>query len=233
MKTVSESDVRDLLRDLSEAAPPFPALRTDTEPTTVARGRGRWIMAAAGVAVIGGLGPALLTWTTGDDDSRRSEKPGVAEPGSASPSPRPELASNDEVRAVAERLNLPDSPGYGKVAVDLKARQVRVFWNGTPPQAVTDSVGVQPNGVLVVLFKTRYSTADLDAAGAKVLTDGRRPGAVPVSYTSRTDNLSGIKVGIAAADMPQDLTELKQHLEEVAGVPVTIEEGGPVEPLTP
>lgn len=162
----------------------------------------------------------------------------TAEPG-GQPSAPPtgdrltELQAMDQVRDLADTVQLYKEPGYGKVAVDHDQREVHVYWKGTLPEGVAKQLGTHPNGVTVTLTPTTFSDAELTAAGVKILTAGYG-GGVPVNGVSRSPDMSGVIAKIAPAELarrgaanaqPEGHKSLDQDLTAIAGVPVTIQEG--------
>jgi hypothetical protein len=231
----SESEIKAMLNDLADQAPTFVGLqpedRVQTHPTKPKSHPGLLVAAAAAIAGIAVLGSTIALLNSGPPEKNDPDTPAAASDGpeSTPPTPRPELASRDQVRAVANRLNLYEEPGYGKVAIDFKTSEVRVYWKGTPPAEITDAVQLQPDGVIVSLIAVEYSANELEVAGNKVFADARKPGRVPITHVQPQDDLSGIRVGIAPEDMPADPEPLRLQLEEVTGgVPVTIEEGSSI-----
>ncbi len=152
-----------------------------------------------------------------------------------------QLTSNDEVRDVAATVDLYKSPGYGKVTVDLGAREVHVFWKGVPPEEVSKQLGEQENGVKVTLTSTVYSAADLAAAGETLLVSGLGKGGIPVNGVSRTPDMSGLIAEILPSDLASagaaspsssGRSALDASLSQTAGVPVNATEGLGVSPTT-
>jgi hypothetical protein len=233
MQLESDDAVRRALQDLAHEAPAYQD-RSAGSGTQLTAGHGNrsWLLAAATAAVIAVIvvpvGVYLAT-TTNDGSSPQvveSVGEGTREP---TPTPRPELATADKVRAVGQQLQKADGePGFGKVVLDIPARTVTVFWDGEPPPSVTavrDDAAAA--GVTVVIVEAQFSTDELVAASNRILNDSRS-----VTHVRPNDDLSGLVVGYLPEDLPsspEDIDALVDHLEEVSGgIPVEIEEGSPV-----
>ncbi|WP_418060888.1 hypothetical protein [Pimelobacter simplex] len=248
MSRITEAEVRRRFRDLASQAPTFDVSQIDARsvldqsPVSVVKeregsaGHGRrrvprsaWIVAAAAAAAaVIGIGP-LLGALSADERPVRDGR--AAESGAPDPTQPsgPSLASDDQVRAVADSLMLEQAAGFGKVAIDLEQREVYVYWHGTPPPPVVDAVAQRPHGVRVILVPVAYTADQINAAGARILADGRLPGSVRIAHTAPTETLDGIEVGIVAKNLPTDPSardDLQRHLEEVSGgIPVSIVPG--------
>lgn len=242
MTPLDEREVSRRLRDLADQAPPFAGLPAARTARPQRRASGGWVLAAAAVVAVLAIVPAVVT-LGGPEDGDDARAPSFAEsttgdgPTSPSaPSTRPGQASNDEVRAVGQDLDRTGDPNFGKVVLDLKARQVAVYWKGTPPDDIADQEGLQTNGVMVRIVEAAYSARELEQAGERVLDDGRTPSGVRVAHVRPASDLSGVLVGYAPENMPtaDEKETLLQRLEQVTGgIPVEIEPGMPDVGLVP
>lgn len=167
----------------------------------------------------------------------------AASPSTAEPGPAPEIITNpdpaevaiDEVRAAGDAVSLYKEPGFGKVTLDLDAREVRVFWKGTPPTEVSSRVGVDDNGVTTTLVPTEYSDAELLEAAEDLMYAGLEAEGTPISFVSQFPDLSGLTAAIRprilakseARDATASDTGLEEKLEDIAGVPVETKTGLP------
>lgn len=239
MASLDEQEIRRRLQDLGEQAPPFEGVPFAQGATTTARAGSRsslpWMLAAVAVVAVLAVVP-LMTGGLGIGGNEEAppvgESPTVSDTDASTtpdlPTPRPELASNDEVRAVGQGLDRTGDAGFGKVVLDLKARHVTLYWKGVPPDDITSQEGTHANGVTVSIQAAPYSALELEAAGERVLDDGRAPGGVRVAHVRFAPDLSGLLVGYTPENMPQagKLDTLRDHPETVTGgIPVEIEEG--------
>jgi hypothetical protein len=228
-ETDVEAKLSAALRHVADGAPRYsPGVVKSNSATaglTASRDRhrrGTGLLAAAAVlAVIGG--GAWATATLNDHHVPAEQAPAAPlENDDPTSSPVP-LGSADEVREMADRLSLYKEVGFGKVTVDLDAREVRVYWKGEPPRRVREAVGDPASRVRVVLVPVDYSEVELLAAARKVMTFSRLQLGVRVSRVSQAPDLSGLVVAVPSADFPGTDAErelLRATFEQIAGVPV-------------
>jgi hypothetical protein len=141
----------------------------------------------------------------------------------------------DQVRDAAATVSLYKEPGFGKVTVDLDAREVDVHWKGDPPEAVTNALGRNENGVVVRMIPVKYSDAELLAAAERIMYASLEPGAIRISSVSRFPDMAGLtakysprRIAEARSAAIATGTTLSAELTGLAGVPVTTAEGLPV-----
>lgn len=163
--------------------------------------------------------------------------PSSAEPGRTDPSPSadPVLIAMDEVREAAEPLaDLYDQPGFGRVTLDFDTREVHVAWHGTPPAAVTDSEGVNADGVQVIIESVPFSDRDLTSKAVMLVELGRLPGGIPVEVVTKNSDMSGLVAEVPAVGVEAigTLHEVAKKLTTLTGVSVDVQIGEGLFPQT-
>lgn len=232
MPPTQESRLAQVLRQIADEAPPFEAHAANYLTNSGARKVHLVIGSAAAVVAIAGAGYAVSTYWSPEPTSPRhspvSSSDGTST--SASPAPRPELGSRDEVRdAAAPLAGLYGAPGFGSVALDFDTRTVTVRWKGTPPTEVTEAVGTDENGVHVELRSAANSDAELSDAAQRVADSGSQF-EIEVNYVTKAEDLSGIVVYISERDSRgHDLETLSESLARVAEVSVDVRVGEEVD----
>jgi hypothetical protein len=140
----------------------------------------------------------------------------------------------DEVMAVQERLGGtadrigelaegPDGAGFGAIAYDLPAAQIRLYWKGALPASVSSLLG-QDTAAPVAVLPAAYTAAELDAEVARITVQppaGLLPSSTVVTGAAPEPDASGVHVFVngSAADgsaLP---------VVRAASVPVTVEGG--------
>ena len=138
-------------------------------------------------------------------------------------------ADQDAVGRVAASLGIDHEggdvpPGAGHLANDPRGLRVLVWWKGEPPGRVQRRLGMDGDGVRVVLFPAAYSLAELRAAQDRVFAASRRGDLPRVTMSGDHPGIEGIQVGVdPAAVSGRSLVELTAKFEAVARVPVTLE----------
>jgi V8-like Glu-specific endopeptidase len=164
-----------------------------------------------------------------------SAGPSSADSESTDPAADPELAALDQVHEISEPLSrLYDAPGFGKVVLDTGARTVEVWWHGTPPKEVTEALGVQANGVTVVLREAVLSDAELNRDAQRLMDRNRAAGEAIVDYMLKSPDLSGLTAIVepghlrsarSARRAARDGETLEEAFSVRAGVPVDVVAG--------
>lgn len=127
-------------------------------------------------------------------------------------------------RLANQLVKLEDEPGYGRISVDYDTHTVTVLWNGTLPDTVRTVLAGASSDVTTIIRHARYSLQVLVAAEGRVVR-ASQAGRWNRSIVSAapTADFAGLAVeSTDPASVP--LAELRQ----VAGVPVTLEQGGAV-----
>jgi hypothetical protein len=127
---------------------------------------------------------------------------------------------------VADPLaGLYDKQGFGKVALDFSAREVRVWWKGTPPPEVLSAEGMSASGVRVLVLPAPFSDSELKAAAQRI-ADGAAAMGLTANMVAQADDLSGLIAYLSANDLKsRDVTALGLELARIAKVPVDVKEG--------
>jgi hypothetical protein len=126
-------------------------------------------------------------------------------------------------------------PGFGKVTLDYSTSSVEIFWHGTPPLDVAKLDGSMVDGVLLSIVPTKYSDAQLVAAGEQVFaSETKSDGTTDVVATLPNEDLSGLIVEVLrdskAAATPAQAAE--RYAAQV-GLPVEVHlADGPIVPTT-
>jgi len=218
------------LKAIADEAPSFPGL--PTVPVDPPRSRRRWAPLTAAAAVAAIIAGAYATGLAPKASHQQQLPPAGAGPAAAdgsssTPTPLPNLASKDEVRAVADPLaGLYDRAGFGRVSLDFSTREVQVWWKGTPPAEVSEASGVNADGVRVVVIQATYSDHELRAAAQRV-ADAAGALDVRINTIGQTQNLSGLVVYVDEMDLRHhDSQALSAQLSGLAQVPVSLVVGG-------
>ena len=215
---------------LADEAPSFPGLPTVAMDSP--RRRGPWAPLTAAAAVAAIIAGAYATGLTQKASHQQQLPPAgsgqaAAEGSSSTPAPLPNLASKDEVRAVADPLaGLYDMAGFGKVSLDFSTREVHVWWKGTPPAEVSEASGVNADGVRLVVIQATYSDQELRAA-AQMVADAAGALDVRINTIGQAQDLSGLVVYVNEMDLRHhDNQALSAQLSRLAKVPVSLAVGG-------
>jgi hypothetical protein len=87
------------------------------------------------------------------------------------------FATQDKLNAAANRILQTDSTGYAGIVAAPESRQLRVYWKGSVPAAVTSLVGQL--GVPVSFLPARFTQRELVAEAQRLAADARVATAAP------------------------------------------------------
>lgn len=224
MTTHDDKLITAAMRSVGADAPAFRGIPERSAPVQRRSRRGQSLLAAAAVVTIvaGSIGARELI-PSGTDDQQQTF---VAEQG-PSAAPPPPVGSMDDVRETADRLSQYKLPGFGKVAVELQAKAVTVFWKGAPPVELARIAKEVEGTVSVAFVDVAFSNDELVNAGRRALTVGNERG-IAVTRASQAPDLSGLVVAVSGSEMPATAEErerLRATLESIAEVPVELTEG--------
>jgi hypothetical protein len=176
--------------------------------STIARTQSRRIrrLAALTAALAGAVvaasatGPAAAGPGTADikpaaPTSRAVAPDGPAPSGFASW--RDLLATQERLRDAATRLDgaVRGRAGFTGIELSVLDRQVRLYWHGAVPAAVTESVTGLRGRASIAVKPARYSRHQLNAAAAR-LTGRSGPAAAPVLRVGIPADGHGLEVGV-------------------------------------
>jgi hypothetical protein len=212
------------------ARAPEPVLLAGRKRTHLHRRRfgpllGAAVLAGAALLVPIALVAALSNSDTpaNEDEAPVDDRTSVTTPGTAR---SPAAAAKAEVDRVADRLlSFDRESGYGRTSVDYEAQRVTLLWKGPVPDSVQDAINLSPPHVTVIVQQAPFAAAELIRAGSR-LVEASQSGRFDTTVVSAapTRDFSGLVVEVLD---PEKVS--KDALASVAGVPVTVRRGAPIQ----
>jgi len=197
----------------------------------------RFSRGAAGAAIVAMVGLAAATSTAGADDMSAPTPP-------AASTPVPEgvdlaaAAAQEQMEPYVEQVEEigKKHQGLAVTAVDHDTMTVTVRWKGQAPPELTDLASADHDVVTVKVLPAKYSQAEINVAAAAAL-DALGDAAYSAGGNSDSSGLvvdvppAKAKASVAATLKADVQEELTTETPELVGIPVTFEEGTPVEGL--
>lgn len=211
-------------------------MSTDSPPAP-ARRRTRLVLAAVGVACVGGLAAAAaMLAASADRTPPGSVLPPVEQ--AVEPTLAPGLQPGEDLAYGAVDIEtmtwltdlqgaLTNDPGFGAVALSPDRGTVTITWFGDPSATLQEQIAAAPEGLVVVVQPADFAPAELQQLVGQAMVPGLLPG-IRVTMGGVDNDGSGLFIGIEELPQGRTVDEVAQQLADALGrpdVPITVEVG--------
>lgn len=165
--------------------------------------------------------------------SSADEVPDVEADSARSVDPPPDLRASDlnnqqlldEIVQPVYELVEDGAKGFAKIRNDILQLHTTIYWKGQPPKEVQQLEGTRPNGVEVLIVRSRFSQDDVARASARVVQASQARVMPPVERVQANQDFSGLLVGFTQDRIRGvDKVRTRASVAEVTGMPTEIME---------